>query len=338
MTAHHSSTHRTYQGNISLMMLFVLAIGSLIGLMSTWFIQDMIASSGQIRDFYQSYYIAKGWLELGTLAVNRYEYGFEDYLSGTQAIINNNLNCTKDCNLDLRIQSRINTTESNGVTIDANLEPVQTCNTFVANRFTLRPGESRIIPLFADQRKLGSTIGDTVIQNILSNNTYNLTLANNDPSVQSTHPIGVGIVLGTTHQQSYDTQTLTGKQALYVTGTIENGNINIMRFLYSSQLLDTTQQGTPSSIAATFGWNPIPGDSNNDRFNYLYITNLSPNLDLSYCLNVKPSTYGYISDKSIVTAISSYSDTTLWLQAQVRKPLLEYIIRPYGDGIYSTSP
>ena len=87
----------------------------------------------------------------------------------------------------------------------------------------------------------------------LSKNTYNLTLATTDQVTQTTHPIGVGIVLGTTHQPIYDAQLLTGKQALYVTGTIENGNINIMRFLYSSQLLDTTQQGTPSSIADTFG-------------------------------------------------------------------------------------
>ena len=332
MTARHSNTHRTYQGNISLMMLFVLAIGSLIGLMSTGFIQDMITSSSQIRDFYQSYYIAKWWLELGTLAVNRYEYGFEDYLSGTQAIINNNLNCKKNCNLDLRIQSRITTAENSGITINADLEPVEVCNSFTRNRFNLRPGESRIIPLFADQRKLwptASTVGNTSIQNILSNNTYNLTLTTTDQVTLTTHPIGVGIVLGTTHQPIYDAQSLTGKQALYVTGTIENGNINVMRFLYSSQLLDTTQQGTPSSIAATFGWHPIPGDPNNDRFNYLYITNLSPNLDLSYCLNIKPSTYGYVSDKSIVTALSTYNDTTLWLQAQARKPLLEYIIRPW---------
>lgn len=317
-----------YKGNISLMMLFVLAIGSLIGLMSTWFVQDMISSSSQIRNFYQSYYIAKGGLELWTLAVNRYEYGFEDQLSGTTLIMNN-LNCKKDCNLNLTVKSRITTDDSNGITINTNLEPIanHSCTFSTPDKFTLAPGESSIIPLFADERKL-SVQGPNTIQNILSQTPqYNLTLANSEWAAQS-HPIGVGVVLWTTHQNEYNIQDITAQQQLYITGTISD-TLNIQSFLYNTKALDPSSQEQIMSIADKFSWNPIAWDPNNDRFNYLYITNVSPTNSLSYCLTIKPSAYGYVSDKSIVSAISTYWTTSLWLQAQVRKPLLEYVIRPY---------
>lgn len=102
------------RGNISLIMLFVLAIGSLIGLMSTTVIQNMITSSGQLRDFYHSYYLAQAGLELGTLAVHKHQYGYEDIINydstnnqNPVTILNQNLNCKKSCALDIRISSRL---------------------------------------------------------------------------------------------------------------------------------------------------------------------------------------------------------------------------------------
>lgn len=102
------------KGNISLIMLFVLAIGSLIGLMSTTVIQNMITSSGQLRDFYHSYYLAQAGLELGTLAVHKHQYGYEDIINydstknpNPQNILNQNLNCKKACALDITISSHL---------------------------------------------------------------------------------------------------------------------------------------------------------------------------------------------------------------------------------------
>lgn len=96
-------------------MLFVLAIGSLIGLMSTTVIQNMITSSGQLRDFYHSYYLAQAGLELGTLAIHKHQYGYEDNITynsdtsqtQTNSILSQNLNCKKSCALDIRISSHL---------------------------------------------------------------------------------------------------------------------------------------------------------------------------------------------------------------------------------------
>ncbi len=76
---------------------------------------------------------------MGTLAVNRYEYGFEDYLSGSEDIIAHNLNCKKDCNLDITIHSRITTNEP--ITINSSLETQHSnsCSTLTEDRFVLQP-------------------------------------------------------------------------------------------------------------------------------------------------------------------------------------------------------
>ncbi len=308
-------------------MLFVLAIGSLIGLMSTWFVQDMISSSSQIRDFYQSYYIAKWGLELGTLAVNRYEYGFEDILSWSQDIINNNLNCQKNCNLDISIQSRIK--EKN--LINSNLESIKTCNFNTPYPFILSQAQSYIIPLFADQRKLSNTsLTKSSIINILTDYNINISTDNNNENTL----LGIGIVLGSGNQAIYNALPVNQQQKLFITGTIAEGttSFNIYNFLTTPKAVDSTQPFQWNSIKSQYTTNPSV--DNDDYFNYLYITNLSSDQDFKFCLNIERSQNGYISDKSIVTALSTYGDTTLWLQAQVKKPLLEYIVRPWT----STTP
>ena len=137
-TIQHSTciTYNSPKGNISLIMLFVLAIGSLIGLMSTNSVQDMIKSTWSLRDFYQSYYLSKGWLELWILATNRYDYGFEDSLTGTDLIIKNNLNC-QNCTLWLTITSRIRP-ESETITFWTTPEPIiPFCSVNAKNRIIL---------------------------------------------------------------------------------------------------------------------------------------------------------------------------------------------------------
>lgn len=63
-------------------MIFVLLIGSIIGLMSTTMLQSMIGETSVLRETYQTYYNAKAGIELGNLAVARHDYGYSDYLSG----------------------------------------------------------------------------------------------------------------------------------------------------------------------------------------------------------------------------------------------------------------
>jgi len=137
------------------------------------------------------------------------------------------------------------------------------------------------------------------------------------------------MVLGSSNQAEYNMQDLTGQQVLYITGTLESSNFKINKFLYNTPGLDPTVP-FPTNLADKFSNNPTPGDNTNDRFNYLYMTNIS-GVPFEYCLQISPSEHGFVSDKSIITSIGSYGDTTLGLQAQAKKPLLEYIIRPYTE-------
>ena len=303
-------------------MLFILAIASLIGLMSTGFVQDMVSSWSQIRDFYQSYYIAKWGLELGTLAVNRYEYGFEDTLSGSQNIIKNNLYCNNNCKLDITINSRIKPQGSNEVIINEKLEPVVQCTSFTPNRFRLSPGQSYILPLFTDLRKLSSNNSSiNTIQNVFNSHPkYYFKIV-----WDSSQKLWLGVALGWAHQEQYDVQGFPAQQALFISWTLGSDNFSIDNLFHKTPRLDWLTP-YPISISEKFYNNPLPG-GDKDYFNYFYITNMSET-PFQYCLTIGKSEHGFISDKSIVTAISIYGSITLWLQAHARKPLLEYIIRP----------
>ncbi len=316
------------EGNISLIMLFVLAIGSLIGLMSTNFIQDMISSTWSLRDFYQSYYISKWGIELWILAVNSYDYGFEDNLTGTEDIIKNNLHCKKNCNLSLKISSRIRPIgEALFWTIPEPIIPAQ-CGVFTKNKITLSWGSSYIIPLFTDERSLQGW--DNSFKNLLEDGNYKLTIQS---PLQDT-AIGIGIALGWSasgFKYNYDNATLTWQQLLYKTGNITT--INIYEFLHNSDpILPLPWWQNPPSIVQSF-W-----ASTNllalENFNYLFITNLGENT-YSFCLNAIQNTNGYALDNALVTSIASYGKTTIWLQANIKKPLPDYIVNSY-DGIYNT--
>lgn len=311
------------KGNISLIMLFVLAIGSLIWLMSTNSVQDMITSTWSLRDFYQSYYISKWWLELWILATNKYEYGFEDSLSGSESIIKNNLNCKKSCNLSIDIKSRIKP-GSDAVIFWTTPEPIQICNSFAKNRIVLSGWSSYILPLFADQRTLQWW---TEIKNLLEDQNYKLNIQSDQ-----LNSLWIGITLWSWFKNIYDLQSSTGKQLLYITGTINNTHIHdISKFIYDSKALDpwTTIQ-SEQSIGRIF-WSSI-ALTEQENFNYLFITNLWEQA-YAFCLQAEANTEGYTVDNSIITSIWSYWNTTIWLQANIKKPLPDYIINSF-NGIY----
>ena len=135
------------QGNISLIMIFVLAIGSIIGLMSTSFVQDMLHNTRQLREFYGSYYAAKGGIELGNLMVNRYEYGFEHTIPSDAQLMIDNLECSsRSCGIDLDIVSRFHNTSNHIIYLNDQFEVVSDLMAMHDHQFSLKPGESLIFP------------------------------------------------------------------------------------------------------------------------------------------------------------------------------------------------
>lgn len=93
-----------------------------------------------------------------------------------------------------------------------------------------------------------------------------------------------------------------------MSGRIGDENFTVGDLLYRTPRLDGLTP-YPVSLAEKFYANPLPG-SDRDYFNYLYLTNMSET-PFQYCLSISTSEYGFISDNSIVTAISNYGNTTL---------------------------
>ncbi len=307
--------------NISLIMLFVLAIGSLIGLLSTQFIQDMINSTSQIRDFYQSYYIAKWGTELWILAVNRYEYGFEDYLSGWSDIMAKNLNCKKNCSLSVSIDSRV--AQDNDILFWSTTEDIGELCT--KNQINLSWWASYILPLFGDQRTIINNTTDlNHIQNILSND-YKLRIVMSPEQSQASYPLWLGLILWTTYRTNYDNTSLSGQQILNITWYSNNADfLNIDNFLSNTTARDSIT--TITSINNAFWWSNF--SSENDNFNYLTITNMSNN-SIYFCIQAEQKPTWYTLDTSIITSIATYGDTTIGLQGIIKKPLLDYIINSF---------
>lgn len=309
------------RGNISLIMLFVLAIGSLIGLMSTTVIQNMITSSGQLRDFYHSYYLAQAGLELGTLAVHKHQYGYEDTINydstknpNPQNILNQNLNCKKACALDIRISSRL-WNSNKDLILNSDLAPVMnSICTKDTKPFSLAQGQSLILPLFMDQRTLSDQ--NKWIQNIFNQtNNYHISLSPvwSQPSAPT-----LSVILWSTNQATYDQTPDNEKTALTHEG------IKFKDLLHSTTPL---QGNNPTiSIWQKFRENPQINSQNQDYkdyYNYLAITNTEAT-DYKFCFKVeKGSTL--ITDTSHVEVISRYNDTALGFQATVYEPLLDYI-------------
>jgi hypothetical protein len=319
-------TRHNPKWNISLIMLFVLAISSLIGLMATNSVQEMLSSTWALRDFYQSYYISKGGLELWILTANRYDYGFEENLTGTENILRNNLYCKKDCTLWLKVTSRVRPIDKNilfGSTPEA-IDPA-ICNSFTTNKITLSGWSSYIIPLFADRRTLQG--GDSII-NLLEDQEYSLKIQSNEQDTE----IGVGITLWGDFKRYYEKQNSTQKQTLYTKGTISNNEhiADINKFLYNSLAVSPSKTDTDpiQSIGRQF-WssNNILG---NENFNYLFITNLTKD-PFSFCLDAAKNTHWYSTDTTIITSIASYGNTTIGLEANKKKPLPDYIINSYSE-------
>jgi hypothetical protein len=307
-------------------MLFVLAIGSLIGLMSTNFIQDMISSTWSLHDFYQSYYISKWGIELWILSVNSYDYGFEDSLTGTEDIIRKNLHCKKNCNLSLKISSRVRPQDSFPITFWSTPESIENCSNLSDTDRIIHLSEwwSYVLPLFWDERKLATNSLNFI--NLLEK-PYNLQIIP-ESSSSNWNNIWIGIALGSWFKKDYEILTITGKQELYITWNAGDTNTTINNFLYNSNSITPNVWWQPPSIAQSF-W------SSDDllikeNFNYLFITNLGENT-YSFCLKAEQKANWYTVDNAIVTSIASYGKTTIGLQANIKKPLPDYIINSYSE-------
>lgn len=301
------------KGNISLIMLFVLAIGSIIGLMSTNFLQSMIRETSNMRTSYQSYYLAKAGIELWTVAVKRYDYGFEDTITGWSSIFKDNLlMCTSGCIIEMTISSRFT-----GWVIGFTPEPIANGQCTPENAIIIPACSSQILPLFLDNRKLSNE--NSSYTNILKD--YDMSLR----SLFSENPtLWIGLVLSAEDRSVYDTHdsiiTSTNPPKLFVAWNLSD--------MASSSVI------TPA-ITNILDDNTIPFT----HFNYLTITNTNTSDSLSLCLNFGDNSKWYALDTTIITSKASFKNSSLSLKWIIKEELAGYVIdNCYDSQAWWTAP
>lgn len=88
--------------NISILIIFVLLSCSLIGVLAMNFVKQILNYSGQVHNYYKSYYIAKWWLELWLVQVTNSDFGFSYSINSWSELLADNLACD-GCFFDLNV-------------------------------------------------------------------------------------------------------------------------------------------------------------------------------------------------------------------------------------------
>ena len=304
--------------------MFVLVIGSIIGLMSTTMLQSMIAETWVLRETYQSYYNAKAGTELWNLAVARHDYGYSDDLSGWSAIIAHNLLSGQwdYGSLDLTIASHIaSSDDTRTITLGAS-GVVAFCDQ--AHAITLIPGWSWIMPLYADHRTLlgGQNSNEYYSNMIRSDLAIGLTTP---PQSDLSQKINYSIIMWWWAQRIYDAQDSDQQQKLSdkwsLSGIINNDTLQKF-FVPSSTAI---RWYTPEVSLLWLLSSPETFGTSWDNFNYLAITNTS-NDDIKICIQLTTRPWWYTTDTSSVTSIGRYKGISLWLQSTIIEWLSQFIL------------
>ena len=125
--------------NISILVIFVLLASSLLGVLAMNFVQSMMKQSATVYNYYQSYYLAKAWVELSLAELGHRGAGFEQTFSDP-SFLSGNFLCAWRCTMSFDL-SWTSTNLSQQFRTDSGCQ----------SPFVLSGGASLIVPLFKDE-------------------------------------------------------------------------------------------------------------------------------------------------------------------------------------------
>jgi len=129
------------KGNISILVIFVLLASGVIGVLTMHFVGQMLSYRGAVQSYYQSYYLARAWLELSLTQAQTRGVGFEYQVQSGDAIVKNNFWCWPECDFETEIFAQ-------SAYYHNNAWEGTWCNT--GNAFLLSGGQALVIPLYGD--------------------------------------------------------------------------------------------------------------------------------------------------------------------------------------------
>ena len=94
---------RTKQGNILVIVLFIMFVSSLLGVLISQYTRHLITLSGLFHNYYQAYYHAYGGVEVGLTHVAHHGYGYEeDFLYESFGSCGDERVCRSEVEIDAR--------------------------------------------------------------------------------------------------------------------------------------------------------------------------------------------------------------------------------------------
>lgn len=306
--------------NISIIVTFILALVSLLALLSANYTREIVNNAGTLKNYYKTYYLANAWIETSLVAINQYWFWFEEKISSWNKI-NENFDCNQiDCYFTSNIKSIVHFNESNDIFI--NNWDNDICNE--DNAITLERWETYSIPLFYDPNKWDTNLlvvsklqkdMDIEIENIWKNKLF-----------------AISISLGDWRDN------LHNRQKLVMTWTINDISINW--FLHELHLMQLNTWEIPNSWELVYNfWNQtsviLPISSTFHQLNnYLLISNLSDINDpkiAQFCIKINNEKSELVSPNIVITSQWKFANQTVWLQAKKSVNIPDFLFNTLLD-------
>ncbi len=304
------------QGNISILVIFVLLASSLLGILSLHFVQQMIKQSSRINSYYKAYYLSKAGIELWLTTITSRGPWFAYVVNSGDAIIHDNFFTGAKTSLSLSISWTASL-----------LSPHFRQNSWCTNPYVLNSWDSLIIPLFRDVTSwsLWSFFtGDLQYQNLAS------LLGEIDFLPYGTHgdvTYGILILSG---------EELSQNGVFFQKGTLQWGVADFIQAFhrYLHTIADPNLYGNEAYLEKRYQENRL---IDNGFRMYFMISNISHDIE-SFCIAINQPIPPVIGKSSVLPtetfflqSQASYGDQVVVLDASYAQPIPGFLLSTYSS-------
>ena len=293
--------------NISILVIFVLIASSLIWILTTNYIKDLMQYNNIVYWYYKSYYLSKAWLEISLAEISNNWVWFENIINTWDSVISWNFTC-KNCSFYSSILWSSNYFSKSILTDSGCSLPI-----------SLNTWESFILPLFKQINNW------TNYQKLTNYPTYQ-NMANKIPNIQldnisTNKEITIWIFI-------MSWEDILQDWVFIKTWSTNNPNI-IANFLIEFETYAT------NILLWNYNLWYAYKDSSLWLKSFLLLGNSTDNQEsISFCINIKPTIW--IPDHITLPTSTFYiksiwnnQEKTIWLEAFLKQPIPDFLIHTY---------
>ncbi len=295
------------RGNISILVIFILIASSLIWILTTNYVRDLMQYNNIIYWYYKSYYLSKAWLETSLTEISQNWIWFENVISSWDNIISWNFIC-KNCNFNSNISWNSSYFSKNTWTDSG-------CN----NPISLNTWESFILPLFK-QINIWTNYQKLTTQPTYENmadKITNIKLKNISPNKEITMWIFImswlDILQDWVFVKTWSTNNINIIDSFLNEFNTYASNISVWNYTLSNAYINS------SLWLKSF---LLFGNTTDNQQAISFCIKIEPTLWLSQNINLPTSTF-YI--KNFWNSI----EKTIWLEAFLKQPIPEFLSHTY---------